>query len=209
MAEIKQRWPVSLAVGLLTLALLLAPGVPAALAGQPTDDVKKLMQEVLSILHNPALQAPAQKRRRLELIENLAAGRFDYREMARISLDSTWDKLTKTQQEEFVHLFTQLLKASYAGKIDEIANARVEYQPEKVNGNKAEVSAVILRPNDKIPVDFCLHQTPKGWMIYDLVIEKVSLAKNFQYQFGCAIKGASYAYLVKCLRDKLAAEKGN
>jgi phospholipid transport system substrate-binding protein len=191
----------------LTLALLLAPGAPAALAGQPTEDVKKLMEEVLSILHNPALQAAAQKRHRLELIENLAASRFDYREMARISLEPTWDTLAKAQQEEFVHLFTELLKASYAGKIDEIANARVEYQPEKLNGNKAEVSAVILRPNDKIPVDFCLHQTPKGWMIYDLVIEKVSLAENFQHQFGRAIQGASYAYLVKCLRDKVAAEK--
>jgi phospholipid transport system substrate-binding protein len=209
MAGIKKRGSVALTVCLLALALILAPGAPGALAGQPTEDVKKLMDEVLSILHDPALKAPAQKRHRLELIENLAASRFDYREMARISLDATWDTLTKAQQQEFVHVFTELLKASYAGKIDEIANARVEYQPEKLNGNKAEVGAVILRPNDKIPVDFCLHRTPAGWMIYDLVIEKVSLAKNFQYQFGCAIQGASFDYLVRCLRGKLEAEKGN
>jgi phospholipid transport system substrate-binding protein len=209
MAESTRRWPVGLTIALLALALLLAPGAPGALAGQPTEDIKKLMDEVLNILGNAALKAPAQKRRRLELIENLAASRFDYREMARISLEPTWDKLTKAQQEEFVHLFTELLKVSYAGRIDEIAKARVEYRPEKLMGDKAQVSAVILRPNDKIPVDFCLHQTPQGWMIYDLIIEKVSLAKNFQHEFGCAIEGASFNYLVGCLKSKLAAEKRN
>jgi phospholipid transport system substrate-binding protein len=207
MAESKRRWPVALTMGLLTLALFLAPGVPAARAGQPTEDIKQLMDEVLTVLGNATLKAPAQKRRRLELIENLAASRFDYREMARISLEPTWDKLTKAQQDEFVRLFTELLKVSYADRIDEIANARVEYQPEKLMGDKAQVSAVILRPNDRIPVDFCLHQTPRGWMIYDLIIEKVSLAENFQHEFGRAIEGASFNYLLGCLKGKLAAEK--
>jgi phospholipid transport system substrate-binding protein len=191
------------------LALTLVLGASCALAGQPTDDIKKLMDDVLGVLQNPALKAPAQKRHRLELIEKLAASRFDYREMARISLEPHWSNLTKAQQNDFVHLFTELLKASYANRVDEIANARVEYQPETVKGADAEVHAVILRPNDKIPVDFLVHQTPNGWMIYDLVIEKVSLAKNFQYQFGCAIQGASYDFLVKCLRGKLKEEKAN
>ena len=209
MAGIKQLWTVLLKGWVLALAFSLALGAAAALAGQPTEDIKKLMEEVLSILHNPGLKTPAQKQQRLEMIEKLAASRFDYREMAKLSLDPTWDTLTKAQQDEFVYLFTELLKVFYAGRIDEIANARVEYQPEKLDGDKAEVHAVILRPNDKIPVDFLLHQTPKGWMIYDLVIEKVSLARNFQHQFGCAIQGASYNYLVRCLRDKLQEEKGN
>jgi ABC-type transporter MlaC component len=205
MAGIKQLRTVFLKGWVLALAFSLALGAAGALAGQPTEDIKKLMEEVLSILHNPGLKTPAQKKQRLEMIEKLAVSRFDYREMAKLSLDPTWDTLTKAQQDEFVHLFTELLKVSYAGKIDEIANARVEYQPETRHGDKAEVHAVILRPNDKIPVDFLLHQTPKGWMIYDLV----SLAKNFQQEFGCAIQGASYTYLLRCLRDKLQEEKGN
>ena len=209
MAGIKQLWTISLKAWVLALALSLALGTAAALAGQPTEDIKKLMEEVLSILHNPALKPPAQKQQRLEMIEKLAASHFDYREMAKLSLNPTWETLTRAQQDEFVYLFTELLKVSYAGRIDEIANARVEYHPETRHGDKAEVHAVILRPNDKIPVDFLLHQTPQGWMIYDLVIEKVSLAKNFQQEFDCAIQGASYTYLVRCLRDKLQEEKGN
>jgi phospholipid transport system substrate-binding protein len=204
----QQRWTALLGACLLALAFILAGGASGVPAGQPTADVKKLLEEVMNVLHDPALKAPAQKTHRRELIENLAASHFDYREMAKICLEPTWNTLSKAKQDEFVHLFTELLKASYASKVDEIANAKVEYLPEKLNGNKAEVRAVILRPNDKIPVDFQLHQTPKGWMIYDLVIEQVSLAKNFQYQFGCAIKGGSYDSLLGCLRDKLKEEKG-
>jgi len=56
MAGIKQLWTVSLKTWVLALALSLALGAAAALAGQPTEDIKKLMEEVLSILHNPALK---------------------------------------------------------------------------------------------------------------------------------------------------------
>jgi phospholipid transport system substrate-binding protein len=209
MEKIKKLLAVAVRGGVLALVLSLALGVSGVRAGQPTEDIKNLMHEVLTILQNPALKTPSQKQHRLQLLESLASSRFDYREMARISLEPTWSTLTKTQQDDFVHLFTDLLKVSYANRFDEIANAKVEYQPETLNGDQAEVHTVILRPNDKIPVDFLMHRTPDGWMIYDLVIEKVSLAKNFQHQFGCAIQGASYDFLVRCLRGKLKEEKGS
>ena len=46
--------------------------------------------------------------------------------------------------------------------------------------DRAEVPIVILRPNDKIPVSFRMLKAPQGWMIYDLLIEGVSLADNYR-----------------------------
>jgi phospholipid transport system substrate-binding protein len=198
-----------IAICALALALNLAPATSAALAGQPTDDIKNLIDEVLTILKNPTLNIPAQKSQRLDLIEKAAARRFDYQEMARRSLESHWDKLTKAEQNEFVNLFTALLKSSYAHRVDEIANAKVAYESEKITGDTAEVRAVIQRPNDRIPVDFRLLRRSDGWKICDLVIENVSLAKNLNHQFGCVIEGSSYKELVRCLRGKLKEEKGN
>jgi len=209
MEGMKRLLTVSPKIIVLALALSLAPGVSGAQAGQPTEDIKHLLDEVLAILHNPALKTPAQKQHRQDLIEQAAARRFDYREMAKRCLDTTWDTLSQTQQKEYVHLFTELLKASYAHRVDEIANAQVTYLSESQGQDLAEVRTVILRPNDKIPVNFRMLRLPDGWKIYDLVIEDVSLVKNFNHQFGCAIEGDSYDYLVRCLRGKLQEEKGN
>jgi phospholipid transport system substrate-binding protein len=205
----KRLWTASFRSIVLALALSLAAGASGALAGQPTEDIRSLLDEVLGILHNPALKTPAQKQHRLDLIEQAAARRFDYREMAKQCLDTNWGSLSQAQQKEFVYLFTALLKASYAHRVDEIANARVAYLSESQGQDRAEVHTVILRPNDKIPVNFRMLREPDGWKIYDLVIEDVSLVKNFNHQFGCAIEGDSYDYLVRCLRGKLQEEKGD
>ena len=66
---------------------------------------------------------------------------------------------------------------------------------------------LVLRPNDKIPVNFRLLQQPQGWMIYDMVIDGVSMVENFRTQFAAMIQECSYGELVRCLKEKLAAER--
>lgn len=193
--------------GALALALLLTMTASLVQADSPMEDVKSLMDEVIGILHNPAYQSPAQKPARIQMIEKATAHRVDYQEMARRTLGDTWDSLSKAQRSEFVHLFSELLKASYADRLDELVKAQVTYQQETRRGAQAEVAALILRPNDKIPVTFCLLQDSQGWRIYDLVIEGVSLMSNFKSQFSRIITTSSYAELVQCLRVQLKAQK--
>jgi len=193
--------------GALALALLLTMTASLAQAGSPLEDVKSLMDEVMGIIHNPAYQSPAQKAARIQIIEKVTARRVDYQEMARRTLDNTWDSLSKAQRSEFVHLFSELLKTSYADRLDELNKAQVTYQKETRSGRQAEVTALILRPNDKIPVTFCLLQDAQEWKIYDLVIDGVSLMSNFNSQFSRIIKATSYGELVQCLRVQLKAHK--
>ena len=193
------------------LTFLTAPPV---MADSPTDSIKGVIDEVMGILRNPSYQSPAQKPARIQLIEKVATRILDYPEMARLSLGETWDTLDKTRQDEFVRLFSELLKTSYVDRLNELVNARVEYPREtlkrrvslkgevNLKGEAAEVSAMILRPNDRIPVRFLMHRGPQGWMIYDIIIEDVSLMGNFNTQFSRMIKMSSYRELLKCLQDK-------
>jgi phospholipid transport system substrate-binding protein len=181
-------------------------GGPGALAAGPGDDVKSLINEVLAILNNPALQDPSQRLRKVDLVEKAAARHFSYREMAKRSLGETWDSLSQTQQDEFVKNFSGLLKASFACRLDEFTKAGVTYQPEILKPDNAEVPIVILRPNDKIPVSFRMLKEPQGWMIYDLVIEGVSLADNYRGQFARVIQGGSFKDLLKVLKDRMEEE---
>ena len=195
-----------LRVFLLTLAVSLMMGGSVALAAGPGDDIKSLINEVLAILHNPALQAPNQRSCKVDLVEKAAARHFNYREMAKRCLGDTWDTLNQGQQNEFVKNFSGLLKASFACRLDELSKAGVTYQPEILKPDHAEVPIVILRPNDKIPVSFRMLKEPQGWMIYDLVIEGVSLADNYRGQFARIIKGGSFKDLLKVLQARMAEE---
>ena len=187
----------------LVLTLNLAAAVPQVFAGQPMDDVKAIIDEVMSILHNPAYQAPGQKPNRLRLIEQSALRRLDYQEMSKRCLEGTWNTLGQAQRTEFIRMFSELLKASYADKLDDFAKSKVSYEGETRKGDTAEVRILVLRTNDKIPVKFQLQNSPQGWMIYDMVIEDVSLVDNLRTEFGRVIKVSSYAGLVKCLQMKL------
>ncbi len=205
MRSVKGLGSLRLRVVVLGLAVALLSSAPG-IAANPGEEVKSLINEVLGILNNPALQGDSHRAQRVAQVEKATARRFDYREMAKRTLADTWEKLNPKQRDEFVHLFSELLKASYACRLDEVTKTTVAYQPEVIKADISEVPTVFQRPNDKIPVTFRLLQKPQGWMIYDVVIDQVSMVDNFHSQFSRLIQGGSYQDLVRCLRTKMQEE---
>ena len=185
---------------IMALAIFLIMGVPAVRAAGPLEDIQKLIEEVQAIL-----QTNKDKATRLQLIEQNALSRIDYQEMSKRSLERTWSTLPQSQRTEFLRLFAALLRASYADKLDDFAKTTVTYQGETQKGDAAEVRILVNRTNDKIPVRFMLLKAPRGWMIYDLIIEDVSLVDNFRTEFDRIIKASSFSALLKCMKLKLQA----
>jgi phospholipid transport system substrate-binding protein len=189
-------------VFLLTFNLALA--VSGARAEGPTDAVKSVVDEVLRILQDPALKAPALKRQRRDRVKQVVDRRFDYQEMAKRSLGASWRSLAAGQRQEFVRLFGELLEASYSGKIMNYQGEKVQYLKEiPEDADYAEVRTVVLRKNDRIPMNYRLLRTDSGWMVYDVVIEGVSLVSNYRSQFSQVIRESSYSALVQRLRTKI------
>ena len=62
---------------------------------------------------------------------------------------------------------------------------------------------MILRKNDRIPLNYRMIIKDQGWMIYDVVIEGVSLVSNYRSQFSRVISESSYGELVRRLRAKI------
>ena len=72
------------------------------------------------------------------------------------------------------------MKAHIAKHLEAFAKNRVEYLSEIIESEVSEVRISVVRPYDKIPVKFRLRHKPQGWMIYDMVIDDVSLVSNFR-----------------------------
>ena len=170
-------------------------------AGQPTEVVRGVIERALDILKNPGYS----KSQKHQMVKNIVDPHFDYREMAKLSLGATWRSLSGAQQAEFVGLFSELLEASYADKIDKYAQrVKIDYTGEVPEGNRAEVRTVVVRPNDRFPLDYRLIQEGGTWKVYDVVIEGVSLVNNYRSQFSRIIHQSSYADLVRRLKTKVS-----
>ncbi|MCX5888241.1 MAG: ABC transporter substrate-binding protein [Deltaproteobacteria bacterium] len=188
---------------------ILVLAVSTAMAASPKEVAKQVIDKALSILNDPAYAGPAKKQQRHDLVKQIVDRHFDYREMAKRSLGATWNSLSNPQRDEFVRIFAELLEASYADKIDRyVKNVRIDYPGERLDGDYAEVPTVVVRPNDRIPLTYRLHNESGTWMVYDVVIEGVSLVSNYRSQFSRVISESSYAELVKRLRTKVNEQRG-
>jgi phospholipid transport system substrate-binding protein len=183
----------------LTLQLLV--GATGAWAGPPTETVKQAIEKTLDILKNPAYQEEERRQKAKAVIDP----HFDYQEMAKRSLGQTWGSLSGGQRQEFVQIFAQLLEASYADKIKNYAQrVRIDYTGEILSGDNAEVRTVIVKANDRIPLNYRLLNEGGTWKVYDVVIEGVSLVSNYRSQFSRIIHESSYAELVRRLKTKVS-----
>ncbi len=196
----------SIVLGVTFILALMVSGAMAA--GPPTEVVKEVIEKALGILNNPSYQGPGQKETRRRLVKQLVDRHFDYREMAKRSLGAPWQRLNNAQREEFVRLFAELLEASYSDKIDRYArHVKVDYTGENLDDGYAEVRTVVVRPNDRIPLTYRLYDASGNWMVYDVVIEGVSLVNNYRSQFSRVISESSYAELVRRLRSKVSEQR--
>jgi phospholipid transport system substrate-binding protein len=174
-----------------------------AFAGAVTEDVKKTVDQVVSIVSNPDYKKARNESKKRAALKSAIGRIFNYGEMAKRSLGVNWKARTNAEQKEFVSLFSTLLENSYAGKIESYNNEKIVYNGETVNGTYAEVkSRVITAKRDEFTLDYRLMREGNRWMVYDVVIEGVSLVSNYRSQFNKIIVNQGYGELVKKLRSK-------
>ena len=171
-------------------------------AGTPTQAVKETIDKVLVVLNDEALKDPTRAAERREKLAAIIAQRFNYEEMAKRALAREWKKLSAEKQEEFVTLFQQFLTQSYAGNIDGYSGQQVEYLKERLKGDFAEVQTKVVSPKTQIPLDYRLLKKDDKWGVYDVIIDGVSLTKNYRGQFSRIIKSSSFEALLDKLRSK-------
>ena len=170
--------------------------------GTPTQAVKETIDEVLAVLGDQALKDSTRETERREKLEAIIGQRFDYEEMAKRTLAAEWKKISVEKQQEFVALFQQFLSKSYAGNIDGYSGEQVEYLKERLKGDFAEVQTKVVSPKVEIPLDYRLLKKNEKWGVYDVIIDGVSLTKNYRGQFSRIIKSSSFDGLLDKLRSK-------
>jgi len=186
----------------IALACLAVASAPAR-AGTPTDQVREYTDAVVKVLEDPGLKAEDKKSERRAAVRKIASEVFDVQETARRVLGSHWQQRTPQERQDFAQLFAEVLEQTYISKIDLFGGERVKLTEEKIDGDNATVGAkVVTRQQTEIPVEARMLRKGDRWLIYDILIENISLVGNYRAQFDRIIRTSSYEELVKRLRNR-------
>jgi phospholipid transport system substrate-binding protein len=189
------------------MAGLMLAAPPAARASV-TDGVKKTVDEVVRIVADKELKKPQNENKRRKELKASIGTIFDYGEMAQRSMGRHWKDRSAAEKKEFVQLFETLLENSYVGKIESYNQEKIVYLKETMDGDEAVVkSKVVTAKRDEFTLDYRLVNKGGKWMVYDVVIEGVSMVSNYRTQFNKIIQNQGYGELLKKLRSKSAEIK--
>ena len=177
--------------------LLLLAAAPAS-AG-PTDQLREYTEQVIKVLDDPALA----RQDRRAAVRKIAHEAFDVTETAKRVLARHWQARTPAEREEFTQLFADLLERTYIARMDEYGGERIRYVSESLDGDLAAVRArIVTRTGTEVPVESRMVLRGERWLIYDVLIENVSLVANYRSQFDRIVRTNSYEELVRRLKLK-------
>lgn len=186
----------------LTLAFFLSGGILAFGQGDPTTTVKDMVDEVISILKKEELKGEAHTQERRTLLEKAVERGLDFEEMGKRTLALHWRKRTLPEQKEFVNVFHAFLAKTYAKRLEAYSDEAVQYTKVRLKGSYAEVQTKVASAKTELHLDYRLVRKADQWWVYDIVINGVSLVRNYRDQFDRIIRSSSYEELVAKLRDR-------
>ncbi len=126
-----------------------------------------------------------------------------YTSMAQFALGNTYDELSEETREEFISLFSTIIRDNSLNRLD-IYRADVIYNSIEVNGNIAQVETTAQLDNVRTPVDYKLERIDGTWMIIDMTIDDVSTAESYNRQFQSIIRQRGFDALLESLRRRAA-----
>jgi len=184
----------------LLLGVLVVAASPVW-AGAPSDQLRTQIDKVLKILEDPALKEKPKDRR--AAVRKVADDIFDFAETAKRALGRHWAQRTVAEQQEFVQLFADLLERSYIAKIELYGGEKIHYVADKIDGDLATVASKLLtKSSSEVPIEYRMLKKGERWLVYDVIIEGVSLISNYRTQFNKIIQTSSFQDLVKKMKTK-------
>ncbi len=186
----------------LTLLAIWISALPAA-AESPTAFVRGILDKTMAVQNDASLDAKARSR----AIHQVIAQSFDFPMMAKDTLGATYGQISAGQRQQFTHTFDYLFQDSYSRLVlNFLKRENIRYgQERQEGGGKARVDTSIVRTNDTIPVTYLMHSTSGGWLLYDVVVDGVSILENYRNEFGRVIRSNSFGFLLKRMEEQRRA----
>jgi phospholipid transport system substrate-binding protein len=185
---------------LVGLSLMARP----VYAGEPSDIVKSLIDRTYQLLTDPELLKTDKVPERAARLREIKLSGADLQEMGRQALSDHWEKRTALEQQQYLDLFSFIMKRSMTPNPDQGEEwAKAVMDGERIDGEFAEVEAhFITRVARDIPMTYRLRRINGAWKLYDWGSFGRSFIANYREQYNRIIVNSSFEGLLKALRQK-------
>ena len=184
----------------LIVSVLFLMFAPNAAAETAKEQLQGSIDRVIEVLRT--IRSPEDIERNRNSLREILLVRFDFAAMAKESLGTRWNDL-KGKQKEFVSVFTDFVEHSYMSTLGSYRGEKIVYDHDRSDGESAEVDTrVVGGEGNPIKIEYKLHRTDGQWMVYDAVIDDVSLVGNYRSQFARILHRASLEELIQTLHAK-------
>lgn len=193
-------------LAVLPMVFLLIVSIAAAAVPGPKDQLRVAVDQIIEILRDKSLSQDVI----LEQVAGLVRAKFDFWAMSQRTLGVNWKKATPAERKRFVALFSQLLEDTYRGRIKAYTynDEHVEYTGERIQGSRAEVDTIVVANRD-IPVSYKMRLKGNQWLVYDVVIEEVSLISNYRNSYAEIVHDEGFSGLLARMEQKIKELQAN
>lgn len=145
------------------------------------------------------------------LVEDILMPHIDFIASSKWVLGKHWRRASKDQKLEFIRQFRALLLRFYSVALAEYLTTNTVSEDMFVflplrgdtNPKRVTVHSEIHAPSGNIiPIKYNMHLTKKGWKVYDVSIEGVSMITTYRTSFASEIKQKGLDGLIASLAER-------
>lgn len=173
-------------------AAAMADGAGAAAQTPPDETIKKATAELQGAIQKRQAEFRKDSKLFYSEVDRIVSPRFDLKYITQLILARHYKTATEEQRARFQAAFKNMLITSYANALLDYADSvKTEWQPLRMapDAKDVTVQSKVLRQNGPpLPIGFAMRLRNGDWMVYDILVENISLISNFRSQTASEIK---------------------
>jgi len=185
----KRQW-----YGVLAGLLLVAAMAAAADTWvDPQELVRQAAEKALSELAAHRADIEEDPSLLYSLVRDTVLPHFDFTVMTRSAMGRFWRRATEQQQRRLVAEFQEMLVRTYATALLDHMDLAIEFLPGQYSKDAKKVTVSTRMSSSggpPVPIDYRVRWDEKRgeWLVYDVVIDGISLVTNYRSSFAQLIR---------------------
>lgn len=193
----------TLALGVLLCGIASFSPASANDYEKPEKALQTTIEALIDALHADDQVLSYQSKR--EQIIAILNKDFSFDIIIQRALGRNWKKLDARQQDQVTGLITDLVLQAYVKELKDGSRPRIRYEAAKpLSSSKIEIASKVEVKGTKVNLSYRLaNLRDRGWQVYDVLVEGVSMVANYRKQFDEHFQKKSASDLIVLLKDKL------
>ena len=179
----------------------------------PDEMVKQATTKMLRSINENRAEINKSPDKLKSLVEEIILPHLDFIAASKMVMGKYWRRAEKAQKIKFIRQFRLLLLRFYSSALAEYLNGKdktlnenlIRYFP--INLKEGETALTVraeIKPDtgQPIPMRYRMHLTKKGWKIYDVSVEGISMITTYKNNFASQFKTDGIDALIASLEEK-------